>query len=439
MAKKELKIGSKVKVQASNFSGEGFVGEAPLSLRERVLKLKLKSGYDVGISRDKIKSIKQLGSEKVGKAGGFGRVVDKVSSKGIALVATGGTISNRVDYRTGAVSPIMEPKEFLGLVPELGNFANIRKLYRPFTIASEELTFKDYEKLCEAVYDAFNSKDGKKLYGLVVTHGTDVLHFTSAALSFALRGLDRPIAVTGAQRSSDRASFDGAQNLICSSIYATSEIAEVATVLHGSSNDDYCLAIRGTRSRKMHTSRRDAFRPINDLPLAKIWPDGRIENIGQFKKKGEIKEKFVLRNKFSDKVGFIHFVPSMGPELLDFYLDKGYEGVIVCGTGLGHVAVQTADKKKSWLEAFERARQKRVFVGMVGQNYGRVHTNVYTNLRLIAEKGVTYLEDMAYEAAYMKLSWVLGQTKNLEEVKKMMLTNYAGELKERSFEGEFLY
>ena len=105
--------------------------------------------------------------------------------------------------------------------------------------------------------------------GVVVAHGTDTMHYTSAALNFML-DTPVPVVVTGAQRSSDRPSSDAFMNLISSVVAAKSDIAEVTLCMHAEEDDSYCLLHRGTKVRKMHTTRRDTFRSINALPIAKI-------------------------------------------------------------------------------------------------------------------------------------------------------------------------
>jgi len=275
--------------------------------------------------------------------------------------------------------------------------------------------------------------------GVIITHGTDTLHFTSAALSFMLKNLNKPVALVGAQRSPDRGSFDGSLNLICSSYFTGySNIAEVCVVMHGTIEDTFCYAHRGTKVRKMHTSRRDAFQSVNDFPIAKIWHDGKIEIINEnYRKRNE--QKVVADTKFESKIALLKFYPGSNPEILDWYVDKGYKGIVIEGTGLGHVATALSSNKKeknrqklSWLPHIKRAVEKGITIVMTSQTlYGRVNPFVYRNLRLVSEAGVIYAEDMLPETAYVKLGWVLGHTKNKEKIKEMMLTNIAGEINPR--------
>ena len=268
--------------------------------------------------------------------------------------------------------------------------------------------------------------------------GTDTLHIAAAALAFFLQGLNKPVVITAAQRSIDRGSSDAFMNLICAvTAAAKSDIAEVVTCLHGTSSDDYCLLIRGTKVRKMHTSRRDAFRPINELPLAKVFPEGKIEIVHDaYRKRG--KGKVTLDSKFEEKVALLQVYPGMEPEVIYFYLKKGYKGLVLAATALGHVPTTG---KKEILSHLKKALDKKIPVVIATQTiYGRVHPYVYTNLRKLSiQLGCIFAEDMLPETAYVKLGWVLGHTTKPEEVRQRMLDNVAGEIVERSDQRSFLY
>jgi glutamyl-tRNA(Gln) amidotransferase subunit D len=187
----------------------------------------------------------------------------------------------------------------------------------------------------------------------------------------------------------------------------------------------------------MHTSRRDAFRPINELPLAKVFPDGKIEVVNNnYKKRG--KGKAAVDDKFEDKVALIQVYPGMEGEVIDFYVSKGYKGIVLAATALGHVPT---NGPKNILGNIKKAIDKNIPVIIASQTlYGRVHPLVYTNLRKLSiELGCIFAEDMLPETAYVKLGWVLGHTSKIEEVKELMLKNTAGEIIERMLPDSFLY
>ncbi len=391
--------------------------------------LKLENGYNVGVkcANAKITKAGSGGSRK--KAHDSGALKFSSKNPSVSLITTGGTITSKVDYKTGGVTSLANADELLQKVPQLADFVKL-KIESPFITMSESLTHEHWQKLAKVVAKELKSNDG-----VIVTQGTDTLHYTAAALSFMLKGLDKPVIVTGAQRSTDRGSSDGFMNLICSARIAISDMAGVGVCMHGTVNDDYCIFTRGTKVRKMHTSRRDAFRPINDIPLAKVWPDGRIEKLQEVPKRGKLGAK--ADTLFEEKVAIIKSYPGCGPGIIDYYVGKGYKGLVLGATGLGQVPTYG---KNSWLKSIKKATEKGVLVcGAAETLYGRMNPNVYTEGRLCREAGVFYLEDMPIETAYVKLGWVLGHTKSIEKAKEMMLTNYAGEISKRTIQGAFLY
>jgi len=427
-----MEYGRKVKILLRD--GHCFEGTLIPSPDENTIILKLKNGYNIGFQRDYIKDIIPL-EEKVEVAKFPKRKpIYKEGLKKVSIVVTGGTIMSRVDYRTGGVHMFLDPYELLYEVPELENVAVISNMSNPFSIASEDITPKEWVKIAEIVAKELNSGAD----GVVIPHGTDTMHYTSAALSFMLRNLSKPVALVGAQRSSDRGSSDAFMNIICATIYATSDIAEVSVVMHGYISDEFCYAHRGTRVRKMHTERRDAFQSVNDSPLAKIYPSGKIEIVNKNYRK-RYNDNVFLDTKICEKVALVKVYPGSDPEIVDFFVDKGYKGIVIEGTGFGHVPTETLHREKSWLSHIERAVEEGVIICMTSQTiFGRTNPFVYSNARRLHNLGVIYCEDMLPEVAYVKLMWVLGHTENYEEVKKLMLTPLAGEIKPRSLEEEFI-
>ncbi|MFH1399716.1 MAG: Glu-tRNA(Gln) amidotransferase subunit GatD [Candidatus Woesearchaeota archaeon] len=411
----------------------------------KTIVLKLPNGYNIGINP---KDILKITTIKSGKKPGTILVTNLKHNPNlpkITFIATGGTIGTHVDYETGAVYMCRTPEQILTTTPELGNIVNI-KTASPFTTASEDMSPENWQALATIIAKELNNGS----QGIILTHGTDTLHFTSAALSFMLPNLSKPVALVGAQRSPDRGSFDGTQNLLCAAHYAKSDIAEVAIVMHATSNDDYCLANRGTKVRKMHTSRRDAFRPINALPLAKIWPDGKFEKTNpHYNIRSD--NKITADTAFEKKVGILKVFVGSDPKIIDWYIENKYRGLVIEGTALGHVPTGESgtkagyfDKKMSWIPYIKKAVDAGIVVVMASTClYGRINPFVYRNLRLANATGMLYGDklgtDMLPEVAYIKLGWVLGHTKNPEKAKEMMLTNYAHEISERSYGNTFLY
>jgi len=417
----QVQIGDKVILSTIKEHIEGIILETP---EPDIILLKLKSGYNIGIKKEDIKDLKIL--EKSKEKEEKPTLKENPQLPYIDLIITGGTISSRLDPKTGAVKWLTSPAQLLKFYPEIFSLVNIRKIEIPFMKASESMNSEDWKKLAEIAEKSLNDKD---ISGVIITHGTDTLHYTSAALSFFLQDLNKPVVLTYSQRSSDRASSDASLNLQCAALAAKSEIAEVMLVGHASTNDDFCYAMPGTKVRKMHSSRRDAFKTINSKPYAKIFPD-KIEILSFYKKRNNFK-KVKLDNVFNEKVALLKFYPGQDPDILDYYSQR-YEGVIIEASGLGHLPPTEA--KKNWLPKIKKAIDNGLTICITSQTiYGRVNPWVYTNGRELLDTGVIFLEDMLPETALVKLGYVLAHKNWVKEgrIKEKMLENFAKELNPR--------
>jgi len=409
-----------------------FEGTIIPSFEEEVVLLKLKSGYNIGIERSKIKSVKKEGSKKT-------EALPEIKSKaksdrpGISMIITGGTISSRLDYNTGAVTPLTSPEQLFFIAPKLLETVKINKIERPFTLLSENMSPENWKIIAKTAADLLNKKENK---GIIITHGTDTLHYTAAALSFMLQNVNKPVVLTYSQKSTDRGSTDAVLNLTCSGFMALSDIAEVMLVGHSSADDEKCYAIHGTKARKMHTSRRDAFRPINDVPIAEIDKEGKIKTSREHNKRDESK-KVIADTSFEDKVALVKSYPGMDPEIISHYLKQGYRGLVIEATGLGHVAVEG---KKSMLNAIKEASKKGMLICFAPQTlYGRLDPYVYSTGRQLLDAGVIFLEDILPETAFVKLGCVLGREKDPVKARALMLSNLSHEFNPRISEDSFLY
>jgi glutamyl-tRNA(Gln) amidotransferase subunit D len=436
LKKKKIKIGTRISVVKGKQCYEGLLMPRSEIGDTNSIVLKLDNGYNIGIRFEKgikVKKSKKREPRKVkeemkfemGKEN-FKKLKFNAKKPEIGFISTGGTIISRVDYRTGGVSPLEKPEELLTNIPELKNIVNIKKVLSPFRKASEDLNYKDWQNLAKLVAKELNKKKG-----VIIAHGTDTMHYTSAALSFMLKNVFKPVVLVGSQRSSDRGSSDSSMNLVCASHVAISNIAEVGICMHGSTDDHYCYFTRGTKVRKMHSTRRDAFRSINEPPLAKIYQDGKISIMNKNHKKRNDKKKVTVDVKFEPRIAMLKTYPGSEPEILEFLVKKGYKGFVIEGTGMGHVPT---DSDKSWIPVIKKMTKKGIPVVVATQTiYGRTNTNVYTNLRILFhEAGAIPAQDMLPETAYVKLGWVLGHTKKMNKVREMMMTNIAGEITEKT-------
>ncbi|MGQ9538658.1 MAG: Glu-tRNA(Gln) amidotransferase subunit GatD, partial [Candidatus Bathycorpusculaceae bacterium] len=339
----------------------------------------------------------------------------------VVIISTGGTIASRVDYRTGAVRPALTASDLYSVVPELANIARIDAKIL-FSLFSEDITTKHWREMAEAA--AKQISEG--VDGIVIAHGTDTMGYTAAALSFALQNLPVPIILVGSQRSADRPSSDAATNLTGAVLAAAkAPFAEVVVAMHETVSDTAIAIHRGTRVRKCHTSRRDAFKSVNAEPMAKI-EDNKMVMLTEDYQKRDLSRELDLKPNFSDKAALIKFHPGMNPAIIDWYADNSYKAIVLEGTGLGHVA-------SSLFQPIKRAVDKGVLVAMASQClWGRVNMNVYDTGRDLLALGVIPLEDMLPETATVKLMWIFGQTSNTEEAKKLLKTNIAGEISQRT-------
>ncbi len=398
-----------------------------------IVVLKLDNGYNIGIHVDNIGRVEVVGHVEPRSAvsipiGKFVRA-ESTGLPRVRLIATGGTIMSKVDYRTGAVYPSFSLEDLYSMYPEVRGIADI-EMVNLMAIFSEDMTPRRWAEIAEAVYKAF--LDG--VSGVVVLHGTDTMHYTSAALSFAIRNPVGPIVLVGSQRSSDRPSSDAFENLLAAVLVAArAPFAGSFVVMHASTNDGLIAVHRGTRVRKMHTSRRDAFISINDRPVAYVDMNKLEIKIMSSNYQGRARvEDMVLMNKFDEKVALVKFYPGMDPEIIHFLIDRGYHGIVIEGTGFGHV-------REELLDPIRRAIESGIPVVMTSQTiFGRVNLNVYRRGVELLRLGVIPAEDMLPEVAFVKLSWVLAQTRDMNEVRKLMLTPIAGELNPRSDVGTYI-
>jgi len=419
---KEFEVGDKVEILFEDKrKQEGILLE---SHNPGVLLLKLESGYNIGLKKDDISKIKVLEKKKIEKE----IEEKKISGKKpiIDFYLTGGTISSKLDPSTGGVKWLIDSKELFNVYPGIFEVADIR-VKSPFMKASENMDSKDWIRLAKLVGKSLNDSQVK---GVIISHGTDFLHYTASALSFMLGKLNKPVVLTYSQRSSDRGSSDSRMNLICSAWMALGNVAEVMLVGHASTNDDYCYALQGNKTRKMHTSRRDTFRPINCKPIAKVWQDGKIEMIRNNVNKRN-KHKIIVDGKFDDKIALIKFYPGQNPDILEYYRNKGYKGIIIEMSGLGHVISQG---KNNWIPKLRQIIKKGMFVYAASQTiYGRLDSYVYSPGRKLEEIGVVFLGDILSETAFVKLGWVLGHKdwRGSVSTRLKMLENVSGEFNER--------
>ncbi len=382
--------------------------------------LKMITGYNIGLHVSCVESIAVHGRKVANYKIPEKDFPYEEGQPNVKLFGTGGTIASRLDYRTGAVIPAFSPGELYGSVPELADICNLKteKLYGVF---SENMGHEQWIGLANAIGGAIKSG----VDGIVIGHGTDTMHHTAAALSYMVQNSPIPIVMVGSQRSSDRPSSDAAINLInATTTAATSDMAEVMVCMFGPTSDQYGLLHQGTRVRKMHSSFRSTFRTLSDIPLGKVDRTG----VTTFKDDYNLRRNDTsvdITAVFDDRVSLVYYYPGMKPDIIDSLIDNGYKGIIIAGTGLGHV-------NRAMYPALDRAAKAGVTVIMTVQTlWGFVQMFVYETGREIMELGVVPAANMLPEAAYVKLGWALGQTSDPEKVKEIMLKPISRDITER--------
>jgi glutamyl-tRNA(Gln) amidotransferase subunit D len=420
----EFKQGDRVRIEKNGTVYEGKV----MPSMEGYITIKMKSGYNAGFSIEKVKiTLLENNGEAVngGNGGGkekkeSGAKKEKVSKTGlpkVAILSTGGTIASKIDYRTGAVTSQFTADDILAAIPELKEIADFKGRVIS-SILSENMDQDSWQNLAKAVVEEIEA--GAE--GIIVTHGTDTMMYSAAALSFMIE-TPVPIVFVGSQRSADRPSSDNVMNAICAAKVAVSDIAEVVVVMHGTTSDDFCEIHRGTKVRKMHTSRRDAFKSMNSLPVGTVdYGTGEIETFIDYTRRGEKSLKF--KPGMEPKCALVKFTPGADPAVLDYYRNNGYKGLVIEGTGLGHVSTK-------WIPFIRKAVDAKMPVIVTSQCLnGRICDRVYDTGRDMLKAGAIEGEDTLPETALVKLMWVLGQTDDFDKAIGMLKEDLSGEISE---------
>ncbi len=415
LSKHDVSVGDSVTVSTEDGEMFGVLMPRYESASEDYIVIKLTSGYNTGIHTGKIKSMTKLPKRELPSVANPHEFAENKNLPKVALISTGGTIASKIDYRTGGVHSALSASELYQSVPELASHASIdpEVLLSEY---SENLKPEHWTMIAEKISEKVNFA---KYRGIVVSHGTDTMHYTAAALSFALQGLPIPVVLVGAQRSSDRPSSDAALNLLGATVFAAkAEYAGVFVAMHAGTSDDMIACHVATRVRKNHTSRRDAFESIDIGPVALVRNNSiemQKSEITLAKRSGR---NFVAKPKFDDRVVLLKYHPGFDPMMIT-HAAKTHRAIILEGTGLGHVS-------KECFPALKEAVGAGVMVCMTSQCiWGRVRMTVYNTGRDLLDIGVVPLSDMISETATVKAMWTLA---NSNDAKKSMQENLANEI-----------
>lgn len=418
----EIETGDRIHVTVSGDEHTGRLIPRSNQGNADCLVIKLDSGYNLSIDVDGIDDIERLEDGPDTGTDSAGTPEHDPELPDILVLHTGGTIASRVSYEEGGVIPAFEPEDLLEMYPELFEAANIDSDVVA-QMLSEDMEPGHWQEIAQAVADVHDEYDG-----IIIGHGTDTIQYTAAALSFMLEGLDIPIVIVGAQRSSDRPSSDAATNLMSAAAFIEEGCPGVYACLHADSSDTECAVHRGTRVRKMHTSRRDAFQSIGVHPVATVDIEDYSVEVREDIQGPET--DFELRDDLDPDVGLVKTTPGMQPEKLELYED--HAGIVLEGTGLGHIPISSFDEHTAHHEETEAVLDRLAsdaVVVMTSQCInGSVNMNVYDAGVKIQEAGVISGGSMLPGTAYVKLMWALAQD---EDTTELMTTDIAGELTDR--------
>ncbi len=408
----ELPYGSLIDLKIEDRVYRGVLMPSHRFSQEDILTLKLDNGYNIGLKKSDDMEITVLEEPK-----DIHREEDKPKKEEglpkISILATGGTIASYVDYHTGAVHPAQSAEEMIYANPELADRC-VPEVDVLLSKLSEDIKPQEWEMIAERVVEEFRS--GSE--GVIIAHGTDTMGYTSAALSFLLEDLPGPVVLVGSQRSSDRPSSDAHLNLLAAVEMAKSDVSGVYVVMHQDLNDRRCSVHLGTKVRKMHTSKRDAFRSINCEPVGWIDPLKEKVELKELPDRKDTEPK--IRGGIVKDVAMIYVHPGMDEKVI--LQTSGSKGVVLIGTGLGHIPTDL-------ISSVEKITDDGTPVVITSQClYGTVNCNVYSSGRKLKEAGVISGRDMLPETALVKLMWTLSRE---EDTRAIMEKNIAGEFSER--------
>jgi len=413
----------RVRVIKGHVIYEGLLMPKTEILGDEYVMIKMDNGYNVGFRLSEVK-VELIAKKHAFKFEDKKLLELKTDLPKVTVLGTGGTIASKVEYKTGAVYPSLSAEDLYESIPELSEIATIstRTL---FNIFSEDMRPEHWSVIAKAIAEEVIKND---VGGIVVAHGTDTMGYTAAALSFALRQLPVPVVLVGAQRSSDRPSSDAALNMLGAVLVAArAPFAEVVIVMHESISDESLIAIRGTKVRKCHTSRRDAFKPVNDAPVARVVKGRELIVLAKdLRPRNEDRKNFKVCANFDSRAALIKVYPGIPPEAIEWPICAGYRGVVIEGTGLGHAPSYVFSSIRKLID-------HGIVVAMTSQCiWGRVNMNVYRTGVELLRMGVIPCEDMSPETALVKMMWCLANARDEEEVKRLMTTNIAGEINPRT-------
>lgn len=322
--------------------------------------------------------------------------------KKLLLLATGGTIASK--QMGNGLAPQLTSEEVLSYVPECTRTSLI-EARQILNIDSTNIQPEDWEYIAAVIQQAYEEYDG-----FVVTHGTDTMAYTAAALSYLIQNSQKPIILTGSQKPISDDITDARKNLSDSLRFACEEYARgVHIVFDGK-------AIIGTRARKVRSKSYSAFESIN-YPVAAFIDEKRIIH---YMDAGAAQPETRFCARLNPRVFLLKLFPGMEPDILDYVGDL-YDAVIIESYGVGGIPFSG---KRNFLEKLENLTRKGKIVVIATQvMLEGSDAEIYeVGCRAVKEYNVLQAYDMTVEAAVAKLMWILAQTREFASVKEQFYT-----------------
>ena len=331
-----VSLGYEVKIVTKKAEFFGIILPRYETFSDKYIVLKLKSGYNIGIEIENIieiisKNVDQLSKKPIANSdprdnatanddNNSRNLFDKMNGSKllpkILLISTGGTIASKIDYRTGGVTSLLSASELYSAFPELSDYGYIYPEFL-FNEYSENMNPNHWSALADRISFAIRNEHYD---GIIVSHGTDTMHYTSSALSFALQNVPIPVVLVGSQRSSDRPSSDAFSNLVGAIRFIKdTKHSGIFVCMHHNTSDEVIACHLGTRVRKNHTSKRDAFKSLDAMPFALIENSDITYNklLHNGMERANISKNFTSKTAFSDKVFLLKFYPGFSSSFLE--------------------------------------------------------------------------------------------------------------------------
>ncbi len=326
--------------------------------------------------------------------------------KKVLMLGTGGTIASGLT--DSGLAPQLTSEQLVQNVPEISQLCNVtcRQL---FSIDSTNITPQHWLTIAKAIRENFDDFDG-----FVISHGTDTMAYTAAALSYLIQKSGKPIVLTGAQKPILFENTDSKANLADAFRCAVSDMAGVVLVFNG-------RVILGTRARKTHTTSLQAFASINYPPLGVLQNGRLLEYI-----RPEASERPVFYDRLDDKVGLLKMIPGTPCGLLSYLLDHN-DAVIIESYGVGGLP---SYQGSGFFDVIRGAIEQDKTVVMTTQvpNEGSNLAVYDVGFHLKHDLRLLEAYDMTTEAAVAKLMWILGQTKEPEQIRRLFYRTVAHDL-----------